>query len=151
MHKLRKVETALSIKTKPQVILDAFLKADLLKEWWGVERCLVEPEIGGVYTLAWGISDNGFNYLMTGIIQKYIKKSKLKIENLVYLNPEKKILGPMTLSIDLLDKGGECVIILKQDGYESGDDWDWYYDAVKKAWPETLLGLKNYLENQYKS
>jgi hypothetical protein len=32
-----------------------------------------------------------------------------------------------------------------QDGYREGEAWDWYYEAVLKAWPSALEGLKKYL------
>jgi hypothetical protein len=35
---------------------------------------------------------------------------------------------------------------LVQGGYQNGDDWDWFYEAVKNAWPNVLEELKMFLE-----
>lgn len=70
------------------------------------------------------------------------------IKNYVYLNPDKQILGPMELEIDLLVTGNNTTKVgVVQSGYQYGSDWDWYYNAVLQAWPVTLESLKKYLEN----
>ena len=54
----------------------------------------------------------------------------------------------MELEIDLI--AGDDTEITKvgvvQSGYQYGDDWDWYYNAVVQAWPQTLEKLKKYIE-----
>ena len=65
---------------------------------------------------------------------------------MVYLNPEREILGPMTLTIQAEKNYGDTQVYLCQDGYQYGGDWDWYYEAVKEAWPELMEKLKTYLE-----
>lgn len=52
----------------------------------------------------------------------------------------------MTLTVKTTEKGGGTELYLCQDGYQEGSDWDWYYEAIKKAWPAVLLTLKEYLE-----
>ena len=91
---------------------------------------------------------NGFGIVSTGIIKSYIKDKKLVIENFVYLNPKKAILGPMTLTIEAQEKDGMVEVYLCQDGYQTGEDWDWYYEAVKVAWPDVMNTLKEYLETR---
>ena len=33
-------------------------------------------------------------------------------------------------------------------GYQSGGDWDWYYEAVTAAWPVVVKTIKDYLEKR---
>ena len=145
---MRLVAASIEINARPDKILPAFLRQEHLQTWWGVERSLIEPKAGGVYTLAWGISENGIRYISTGIISELIPAEYLMVRNFIYLNPEKKILGPMELEIDLI--AGDHTEITKvgvvQSGYQYGDDWDWYYNAVVQAWPQTLEKLKKYIE-----
>ncbi|PZQ98352.1 MAG: hypothetical protein DI539_29420, partial [Flavobacterium psychrophilum] len=56
-------------------------------QWWLVERCLIEPKVGGTYTLTWNINANGVGYVMSGSILAFNPKSQLIITNLVYINP----------------------------------------------------------------
>ena len=143
---MRKVEVTSVIKTDPQKIIAAFTEPEMLREWWGVERSLIEKKEGGIYTLAWSISNNGFGYVSTGVISEYDPKDTLTISNFVYLNPEKPFLGPMSLSIKSKAAASGAEIYLCQDGYREGTEWDWYYEAVKNAWPAVLGNLKTYLE-----
>ena len=144
---MRLVAASIEINARPEKILPAFLRQEHLKVWWGVERSLIDAKAGGVYTLAWNISEQGIKYVSTGIIEELIPGEYLMIKNLVYLSPAKKILGPMELEIDLMatdDKATKVGVV--QSGYRYGDDWDRYYEAVLTAWPQALEMLKNYLE-----
>jgi len=143
---LKKVEAKIEIKTSPKKALDAFTMFDLLKEWWKVERALIEKGNGGIYALAWNISDAGFRYVSSGIISSYKPAEHLYIKNFLYFNPEKPILGPMSLRIEVKPKSNATELYLCQYGYKDGEDWDWYYEAVKKAWPIVLEELKKFLE-----
>ena len=145
---MRKVEATIEIDVKPEIAIRAFTDFDKLKGWWEVERAFIEKKEGGAYVLAWQVSDTGFRYVSTGIISRYIPGALIEIGNLVYLNPEKPLLGSMTLTIKATPMNGKTSLYLCQDGYQTGPDWDWYYEAVKKAWPMVLVMLKNYLEKE---
>lgn len=143
----RKVEVSLVIKGKAEKIIEAFTDFEMLKDWWNVEKCLINKMVGGIYTLVWGISDDGFQYVSTGIIEQFNPKNILKIKDFIYLSPKRSVLGPMTLEIRAKQQPDESTILyLCQDGYQHGEHWDWYYKAVSKAWPDILNVLKEYLE-----
>ncbi len=143
---MRSVEALIIIKARPIEVTNAFVEQEHLKAWWGVARSLVEAKIGGVWAVAWEISEAGIKYVSSGIFHDYEAGEYLRIDNLVYMNPERQILGPLTLEIfaDEIRDGTKVRVI--QSGYQSGDDWDWYYDAVMQAWPYALGLLKKYLE-----
>ena len=143
---MRKVTASTDIHCHASKITDAFLKPEMLRAWWQVERCFIQPQSGGIYTLLWNITTHGFGYVSTGIITLYQPGIKLVIEKFIYLNPERSVLGPMTLTIEVQENENKCVLHLIQDGYKEGADWDWYYEAVKTAWPQVLNNLKAYLE-----
>ena len=145
---MRSVQASIEINGAPERGLDAFMEFDHLKEWWGVERALIEKRDGGAYTLAWGISDAGLKYISSGTIQSYEPGHHLEIVNLVYLNSEKPPLGPMSLSVRVKPSANGTHLELTQNGYQSGEVWDWYYEAVRKAWPAVLAELKKYLEKK---
>jgi len=145
---MRKVEAGIIINKRAQQIFDAFIQPDQLKSWWGVERCLVEKKQGGVYSLAWEISEKGFHYISTGIITVYLPGRELLIDHFIYFNPEKEVLGPTWLGIKLEEANDSTLLKLIQGGYQEGGDWDWFYEAVKEAWPKALETLKQYLEQE---
>jgi uncharacterized protein YndB with AHSA1/START domain len=147
LETMRSVEALVIIRAKPIEVINAFVDHEHLKAWWGVERSLVEARPGGVWALAWEISEAGMKYVSSGTLHDYEAGEYLRIDNLVYLNPERQILGPLTLEIfaDEIRDGTKVRVI--QSGYQSGNDWDWYYDAVVQAWPYALELLKKYLES----
>lgn len=143
---MKKVEVNLQIAAKPKNVIKAFTDPAMLNEWWGVEKTLIQEKIDGLYTIAWDVTAKGMGYVSTGIIKKYDPDRELVITNFVYLSPEKPFLGPMGLTIRAVEKNGLTDVYLCQDGYQEGDDWDWYYQAVKEAWPNVMQEFKKYLE-----
>ena len=145
---MRKVEATQVIHCSAEQIFRAFIQPDLLRQWWKVDRSLIEPRQGGVYSLAWNVSREGFQYISTGIITVFKPGKELMIDHFVYFNPERPILGPTFLSVKLEDKVSSTVVNLIQGGYQFGEEWDWFYNAVKEAWPKVLLDLKSFLEKE---
>lgn len=145
---MKKVEVTIDISASPSRVIDAFIDPLLLSQWWCVERTLIVPKSGGLYTLVWNITETGMGYVSSGIIREYDPGSRLEIGNFVYLNPERPFLGPMNLSIEVEDLGSYSKVTICQDGYQSGPDWDWYYEAVRSAWPLVAENLKNFLEKK---
>jgi hypothetical protein len=143
---MKKVESKIEIKSSAEDTLNAFIEVDSLKQWWEVERALIEKRNGGIYALAWDISEAGFKYISSGIINSYKPADHLYIENYLYFNPDKPIFGPMSLKVEVKEKGDWTELYLCQDGYREGNDWNWYYEAVKQAWPIVLQNLKKFLE-----
>ena len=71
-------------------------------------------------------------------------ESSLEIDNFTYLNPGISILGPMTLTVQAKKKRSGAELYVCQDGYQTGRDWDWYYEAFQQAWPLVANRLKEY-------
>lgn len=145
---MRKVIAHTDLQISPYKIIKAFTDPVMLKAWWGVERTLVELEVGGVYMLVWQISEHGFKYVSTGIVERYQPEKELLIKNCCYFNSDRPILGPMIIHIWIETIGPNNRLFVSQSGYQSGNDWDWYYHAVKEAWPIALKNLKAYLESK---
>ena len=145
---MRKVEATIDIAAPPDTVTRAFMDEQMLRDWWQAERTLIEPRPGGLYTLVWNIAPTGFGFVSSGLIKTYEPGSTLQIDKLVYLNPQYPPLGPMTMTIQATDKGDATTLYLCQEGYGEGPACDWYYEAVKSAWPQVLQTLKAYLENK---
>lgn len=145
---MRKVEATAEVNCSAINVFNAFIEPSKLKGWWNAERCLVEAKQGGVYSLAWNVSKQGFQYISTGIITVFNPAKELFIDHFVYFNPEKPILGPTYLAIKLDENGSSTRVRLVQGGYQYGGEWDWFYEAVKDAWPKVLQNLKQYLETK---
>ncbi len=142
----REVRAEIEVHVRPEEVFRAFTNVQMLRQWWGVNRGLVEEREGGVWGLAWGVGEQGFRYVTTGVIRSFRPYRQIEIDNLVYFNPERPVLGPMHLSIGVHEGREETLVSILQDGYQQGADWDWYYQAVVVGWPHALTRLKEYLE-----
>jgi len=143
---MRYVESSVVINKPAQLILDAFTDEKHLRNWWGVERSLIDLRKGGVYSLVWQIKGEAMGFVTTGIISEYIPSWQLKIGNMVYINPQRPPLGPMELLVLTTPEDIGTTLTVVQNGYQDGPDWDWYYNAVREAWPAVILKIKDYLE-----
>lgn len=144
---MRIVESSVVVYRKPDVVLRAFTDPLHLKNWWGVERSLIELKKGGLYSLVWQKSDNALEYISTGIVAEYLPACQLKIENMIYVNPQRPIFGPMTLMVLTTPEKVGTTLTVVQSGYQYGPDWDWYHQIVKESWPLVILKIKAYLED----
>jgi hypothetical protein len=143
---MRAVQAEIAVPTTPSRALRAFLDPVDLGAWWSVERTLVEPREDGLYALTWGVSPQGFQYVTTGVIGRYEPERQLWIDHYTYFNPTRPILGPMRLRVAVAPGAeGESRLEVVQDGYGDGPDWDWYYEAVRAAWPVALVALQRHL------
>ena len=147
---MRNVECGIDINVVPEKVIDAFIDPEQLQGWWSVERCFMDTKIGGTYLLLWGVSDAGVKYMNAGIIESFHPSDHLHISNWMYVNPEKQILGPQHLKIDVSASSTGSIVRLTQGDYpeNAGADWEWYYEVVRDAWPFVLKELKKYLENR---
>lgn len=148
---MRNVESHILINVSTEKVILAFTEDESLKRWWGVEKSLIELKQGGIYTLAWAITEQGIKYVSSGIIKEYDSSGLLHIEKYIYLNPERSFLGPQELKIKAISIGKGCELFLTQGPYpeNTSTDWDWFYEVVVDAWPKVLLGLKKFLEEKF--
>lgn len=146
---MRSVKASIEINIPSRDVLDIFLRQEHLKAWWNVSCSLIELKKGGLYSLAWK-NNECLEYVSTGIIAEYLPGCQLKIEKLIYMNPQRKILGPMELLVlTTPEKNTATELTVIQSGYQYGDDWNWLYEAVQKAWPVVLKKIKSYLEDEH--
>lgn len=146
---MRKVEVNIHIAVPPATVIQAFTDSEMLSGWWGVERSFVEPREGGTYVVTWGVSDKGFQYVTSGVIRRYQADSLLEISNLTYLNPARPILGGLSLLVQAKPAdNGSSVYLCQGEYFDAGHDehWDWYYEAVRDAWPKVMPTVKAFLE-----
>lgn len=103
---MRRVETTVRVEAPPETLIRAFIDVKAMGQWWGVDRGLVEPREGGAWALAWERSLGGFRYVTTGRIMSLDPGRRICIAELVYFSPERPVLGPMTLTVEVAAVGG---------------------------------------------
>ncbi len=142
----RSVTTQVRIRSSAKEIIDALVDLGKLQEWWGVDRGKIQKKDGGLYTLTWMHSKEGIKFITTGRINIYNFRSHLYLEDLLYLNYERPILGPFSIKYDVETFDKYALLTVTQNGFEKGGDWDWFYNATIEGWGQALAMLKGYLE-----
>lgn len=141
------ISATISVNAPPIQVLEAFTNPDMLKDWWHVERCLIDKEDAGLYLLSWKMNQEGFGYVLTGIIEHYEEGKALEIRRMAYFNSNYPIFGPMRLSLNVEATNEGTLLILDQTGFKEGEHWEWYFSLMQKAWPKVLNDVKQYLES----
>lgn len=142
----RFIQSEIRINAAKEEILNAFLDPLHLANWWGVNKAYVEKKDGGLYTLAWMPTGQGYKFVSTGQINTYSKRSHLHLEKMLYLNYERPILGPFTIQYNVEERDGYNILSVKQNGFSKEPHNEWLYENSKDGWAQALILVKNYLE-----
>jgi uncharacterized protein YndB with AHSA1/START domain len=138
----RRVVATTVVSAAPTAVLAQFTEVEAMQRWWSVARGLVDARVGGIWAVGWNLSPAGYGYVETGVITRLVPDAELRIENLTYFHPARSVLGPMTLRVSVRPAKAGTELRVEQAGYQSGDDWDWYYAAVSAAWPIAIDAVR---------
>lgn len=142
------LESEIRINKTPKEILEALLSINHLKEWWGISDGYIEAKDGGLYTLIWNLQNQGIQYVSTGRIRYYDRRTLLHLEDLLYIKAEDSIiLGPFTVNYDIAAHQQYSILSVKQGGFTKEPKHEWYWEAARDGWPKALVSLKTYLES----
>ena len=145
---MRQVQASITLPMPPGEVLDVFTRQEHLKAWWNVSTSQIDLKRGGIFCLVWQTRNDCVDYVTTGIVKEYLPECQLVVENMTYINPQRGIFGPMELSVFVTPEDDNTTsLTVVQSGYKKGPDWDWYYEAVKRAWPQALEMVKDYLSS----
>lgn len=143
---VRKVVTSARVGASAERALEAFLAPEMMKQWWGVTDALVKPCKNGPWALAWGPSEHGYRYVVSGVIKSLVPGKRLRVDPLVYLSSAYGVLGPMRLVVSVGHRNGRTRVTVRQDGLGTGEQWDRYREALLAGWKEALRNLKEFLQ-----
>lgn len=145
----RTVEAKMNISTSPEQVLKAFLDEGDLKVWWKVSRTLVEQKEGGVWAISWdNWGEERTQHAWTGTIQE-LTADRLVIGNLVMMEPDMPLLGPLRLEIIVKPAAGGTSVTVSHRGYQYGDHWDKIYDMVVDGWDHVLGDMEAWVREEY--
>ena len=85
------------IRSQANEIIDALIDLSKLKQWWGVDGGIIESKDGGIYCTTWLKSNHGVKFVSTGRIKLLDRNAYLHLEDMIYINSEKGILGPYNI------------------------------------------------------
>ena len=140
----RTVRTVQHMSATPEQVIQAFLDNDELAAWWQVTRSLVDPEPGGVWAIAW--DDWGADrthHSWSGVIAD-IGPGRLVIENMVMIEPDMPLLGPMRLVILAKPDADGSSVTVTHSGYGYGGHWDEMYRLVVNGWGHVLGDMQTW-------
>ena len=146
----RSVVTTRHMSASPEQVMQAFLNGEDLTAWWQTTRSLVEPEVGGIWAIAWDDwGEAGTHHSWTGVISK-LAADRLVIEPMLMTEPDMPLLGPMALEVyvEPAHDGGTDVTVT-HSGYGYGGHWDQMYNLVVDGWDHVLGDMATWFEDKY--
>jgi len=143
----RAVRAEIQIGVRALAVTRALTEFERLKEWWGVDRVLIDERADGPWTLTWLPTDaEPARGVLCGTIRSLRHSSHLHVQRLVFISPDRPILGPFSLTFEARERGTSTQLSVVQEGFGAGDDWDWYRSLVADSWPRDLEALRTCLE-----
>lgn len=144
----RTIETTVIIPASPERVLRSFIDADDLRGWWRVSRSLVEARPGGVWSVTWDdYGEEKSQHAWVGVVEEAGPR-RLRIGNLVMIEPGRPLFGPLQLEIVVAPANGGTSLTVHHRGYRSGGDWDWIHDTVVKGWQHVLGDMQRWFQRE---
>ena len=145
----RSVKTIRHMEATPDEVIQAFVDSGDLTAWWQVTRSLVEPEKGGVWSIAWDDwGEEKTHHSWSGVISD-IGPGRLMIDAMVMIEPDMPLLGPMQLQILAEPADNGSAVTVTHSGYGYGDHWDEMYRLVVNGWDHVLGDMANWFAEGY--
>lgn len=142
----RTIETSGYIAAKPERVIEAFTSKEDLAAWWLVSRSLTSPAKGAIWTVVWeNYGQDKTHHVWSGVVSES-SKHHLIISDLVMIEPERPLFGPMQLEIIALADGEGTRLTVLHHGYQYGEHWDWSHKVVVGGWKKALGELAAWFE-----
>jgi uncharacterized protein YndB with AHSA1/START domain len=133
----------------PADVLQAFVDDEDLKTWWNVSRTLIEPKVGGVWSVSWDDwGEEKTQHSWSGVIGA-LSDRKLVVTGMVMNEPDMPLFGPMRLQIEVAASDGGSVVTVTHSGYGYGGHWDEIYALVVAGWDHVLGDMQEWIQQKY--
>ncbi|WP_262693394.1 SRPBCC family protein [Kordiimonas aquimaris] len=143
---LRTIETSTHIAATPDRVLKAFYATDDLAAWWLVSRSLTSSQKGNLWSIVWeNYGQDKTHHVWSGVVSES-SSHRLVISDLVMIEPERPLFGPMQLEIIALADGDGTRLTVLHHGYQYGEHWNWSHKTVVGGWEKALAELAAWFE-----
>jgi uncharacterized protein YndB with AHSA1/START domain len=118
-----------------------------IRSWWGVSRCIVIPETGGIWAAAWGENEDEPEYITVATIREFEPPHRMVLADYMYRAREGKLPFHADFILEFLVTSGPEGSVLRttQDGFPAGPEGDEYFAACRKGWHDTFAGIRKHL------
>ena len=142
----RTIETSVYIAAKPERVLRAFYSPDDLSAWWLVSRSLTSNIKDQLWSIVWeDYGQEKTHHVWSGVVSES-NSHRLVISNMVMIEPERPLFGPMQLEIIALAEGAGTRLTILHHGYQYGEHWNWSHEVVVEGWKKALAELSVWFE-----
>ena len=132
----------------PERMFEALITPNAIRFWWGADRAIVLPKIGGSWMASWGQDENEPDYISSFKILEFEPPHRLTLGEGKYFARDGRPpfeMDKMTTEFVVEDRGeGICALRITQDGFPSEKVADDFYEACVIGWKNTFVGLRKY-------
>lgn len=139
----RAITRSIELPAPPATVFGWLVTPRAICRWWGAERALVIPELGGYWMAAWGASPDAPDYVTAARLTQYDPPNRLALGETRYAARAGPLPFAMAMTIEfrLEAVGPGTRLTVVQDGIPADSIADEYHAACLQGWTDTLAGL----------
>lgn len=144
----RSLSYQLALPGSPEQVFDLLCTPSSIRRWWGVDRAIIIPELGGLWVAAWGQEEDDPEYVTAATISRFEPPSCLELSDYRYRSKS----GPLPFDADFvtvfdIDSHRDGSLLkVTQHGFPSEESADAYYQACQQGWIDTFEGISQFLQ-----
>ncbi len=132
----------------PERMFAALITPSSIRQWWGADKAIVLPQVGGTWVASWGENENEPDYISSFKIVEIDPPNRLMLGEGKYFARDGQPpfeMDKMTTEFIVEDRGpGMCSLRITQDGFPSEIVADDFYEACVIGWNNTFEGIRKY-------
>lgn len=139
-----------SFPTSPESLFALLHSPSAIREWWSAARAIVLPEVGGIWTAAWGEDEDDPDYLTVATLREFDAPRRLVMADYRYRSK----FGPLPFEADFVTEflvsphPDGATLRVTQDGFPTSPEADEFFAGCETGWKQTFEGIRRYLESR---
>lgn len=134
--------------SSPEELFALLHTPSAIRSWWGAARALVMPVEGGLWSAAWGESEDDPDYLTSATLRVFDPPRRLVMTDYRYHAKS----GPLPFEAKfeteflVMPDGDGASLRVTQNGFPAGPEADEFHAGCQVGWRETFAGIRRFLE-----
>lgn len=120
-----------------------------IRQWWGASRAIVVPEVGGVWTAAWGAVEDDPDCLTMARVEVFEPPRLLRLVNYQSRCRDGTTSGSggVVTEFAIRPDSGGAMLRLTQEGLSADEEREGVFATCGRNWRDTFTAIRYYLDS----